>query len=254
MLMSSLILPDKEIQNIKMIIFDKDGTLIDVHHYWCSMIELRANFFLDTITNEDINKENLYNDLVDNMGIDLDTKKMKTKGPVGIKPRSFIINVALKTIQKYEKSYTQELVEEVFNKVDESSKEKLNDIVKVLPGVETLLENLTKASIKISIATTDLSSRAILAMESLKLKHYFVDIVGSDLVKNAKPSADLVEYILEKYALSKEEVLVVGDSMADFGMAKNVDCKFLAVRTGLCTNEFIDKSENIIEDLTQIKV
>lgn len=250
--MSSLELPNSQIDNINMVIFDKDGTLIDVHHYWCSMIEFRAKFFIDSLKIS--KKEKLYNELIDTMGIDLKTKKMKAEGPVGIKPRSFIVDVALRTIRKYDDTYSKEMVENIFKKVDEYSISKINVIVKALPDVERLLEDLKNANIEIAIATTDLSHRALLAMQSLGLDKYFTEIVGANLVNNAKPNPDLVEYILRKSGLSKEEVIVVGDSMADLGMAKNAKCKFLGVKTGLYTNEFISQSENMIDDFKNLKV
>jgi len=250
--MSSLVLSKTFIDNVKMVIFDKDGTLIDVHHYWCSMIKFRADFFVSSV--DVLKKKKLYNELVENMGIDLKTNKMKPQGPVGIKPRNFIIDVALETMNKYDVKYTKKMVEEIFAKVDEYSKTKLTLIVKALPDVERLLKDLTKANVQITIATTDLSTRAILAMESLNLKKYFLDIAGADLVKNAKPSPDLIEYILSKSNLSKDDVIVVGDSMADLSMAKNAQCRFLGVKSGLYTEEFLNKSEYIINDFKELKV
>jgi phosphoglycolate phosphatase len=218
------------------------------------MIEYRAEFFVKSININVENKKKLYDSLVDNMGIDLISKKMKPQGPVGIKPRSFIIDVVLDTMLKYDKNYTKKMVENIFKEVDEYSKTKLNHIVKALPNVKDILEDLKQSNIQMSIATTDLTQRAILAMKSLKLDGYFTDIVGADLVKNAKPNPDLVEYILRKNNLLQEDVIIVGDSMADLEMAKNAKCKFLGVKSGLYTDKFINQSENIIDDLTQLKV
>jgi len=252
--MSSLILPNGKIENIKMVIFDKDGTLIDIHHYWCSMIEFRAKFFIKSLEHKNINRLSLYNELVDSMGIDLDTKKMKSKGPVGIKSRDFIIDVAYNTINKYINNYSRDRVVEIFKEVDEYSKSKLKDIVKPLNGVKEILNELRSNNILISIATTDLSTRAILAMENLNLKEYFIEIVGADLVNRAKPNPDLIEYIIDRHNIKASNILMIGDSMVDLEMANNAKCNFLAVKTGLYTQEFIEQSKNLIDDLTQIKV
>ena len=250
--MSKLILPNGSLENIKMVIFDKDGTLIDIHHYWCSMIEFRAEAFVKSVVVTQ--KQKLYDELVDAMGIDLVSKKMKSEGPVGIKPRGFIMQVALEVMQQYDTSYTKEKVSTIFNEVDEYSKIELTNIVKALPDTQRVLEDLKEANIKISIATTDLTNRAKLAMNSLNIEEYFLDIVGADLVENAKPSADLVEYILERHGLRKEEVVVIGDSMADLGMAQSASCSFIGVKTGLYSDEFIDKSNNVINTLKELKV
>jgi phosphoglycolate phosphatase len=252
--MSSLILPNGKIENIKMLIFDKDGTLIDVHHYWCSMIEFRAKFFIKSLENLNIDKDSLYKDLIENMGIDLNTKKIKPEGPVGIKSRAFIIDVAYATISKYTNNYTKNKVTDIFAEVDEYSKTKLQDIVKPLEGIIEFLKSLKENGISCSIATTDLSTRAVIAMENLDLKDYFTDIVGADLVENVKPSPDLVNYILQKHNLQPSDVLVVGDSMADLNMAKNANCRFLGVKTGLYTNQFIENSKYLLKDLTEVKV
>lgn len=252
--MNSLQLSNKILDDINIVIFDKDGTLIDIHHYWCSMIQFRAKFFINEIKLIQGKKYFLYNDLVDNMGIDLQSNKMKPEGPVGLKPRSFIIDVALNTIKKYNSLITREMVSDVFDRVDIFSKNKLMDIVKVLDGAVDILKELKKKQIVIAIATTDLSERATLAMQSLGLEGYFNTIAGANLVKNAKPSADLVEFILDKHQGRPENTVVIGDAMADLGMAKNANVRFIGVKTGLFTDEFLAKSDYLVNTLKEIKV
>lgn len=250
--MGKILLPNAEIDNVKMIIFDKDGTLIDIHHYWCSMIQFRAEFLVNSIRG--IDKEILYQDLISSMGIDLKTKKMKSEGPVGIKPRAFIIDIAHKTILKYTADISMDKVTKIFAEVDEYSKTKLENIVKPLAGVLELLHNLKQVGILASIATTDLTYRAILSIKAISLEDLFIDIVGADLVKNAKPSADLIDFIANKNRLLHDEIVVIGDSMVDLGMSKSAKCKFIGVKTGLYTSEFLYLSEYLIDDLTNLKV
>ena len=92
-LMSKLMI-DGEIllDRVEAIIFDKDGTLIDVHHYWSSMIKIRATKIVDKWFNSS-NYENVRVGLVDVMGVDYETNKLKPNGPVGVKSRSYIVNV-----------------------------------------------------------------------------------------------------------------------------------------------------------------
>lgn len=252
--MSNLKISDLSLDNVKIVIFDKDGTLIDIHHYWCSMIKFRADFFIQELTLSSEKKERLYVELVENMGINLATNKMKPEGPVGIKPRNFIIDVAHSTVKKYDEHFTREMVSSLFDRVDEYSKTKLGEIVELLDGAVELLASLKKADVLIAIATTDLSTRAALAMQSLGIDTYFDTIAGADLVPNAKPNADLVNYILEKHHLDSKASVVIGDAMADLSMAKNANSRFIGVKTGLYTDEFVKNSEVLIESLHEIRV
>lgn len=188
------------------------------------------------------------------MGIDIETNKMKSEGPVGLKPRGFIESVALSTILKYTDNYSEDKVKGIFMQVDEYSKIRLADIVQPLIGAEKLLKSLIDNGVLVSLATTDITSRAELAMKVLSFENYFVDIVGADMVEKAKPSPDLLEFIAAKHDLSPEDILVIGDSIADLKMAQNYMCNFVGVKTGLITDEFITESKYIIENLEGVKV
>ena len=233
----------------ELVIFDKDGTLIDVHYYWGGMVELRAKLLSKKYVKFQYQEKATY-ELMSNMGISLETMKIKPMGPVGIKPREYIINTAYQVVKQYFDAITIEQVSSVFKEIDVNSQTHLAQLVKPLPGVEELLATLKQQKIKIAIATTDLTSRAKLAMDSIGLTHYFDCIAGSDLVDEAKPSADLVNYLCDKMACEKSKTLVVGDSIVDLRMAESAQVDFIGVKTGLYSPEFLEHSQTLIDDLT----
>jgi phosphoglycolate phosphatase len=237
--------------NVDLVIFDKDGTLIDVHYYWGGMVELRAKMLSKKYVKPQ-QQAQATRELMSNMGIDLNSGKIKFTGPVGIKPREFIINTAYQTIKRYFYAITLEQVSSVFKEIDVYSQTHLAQLVKPLPGVETLLMTLKQKKIKISIATTDLTNRAKLAMDSIGLGHYFDNIAGADLVENAKPSPDLVHYLCEEMSIKVENTLVIGDSIVDLNMAEAAAVRFIGVKTGLHSPEFLQRSQVLVDDLTQI--
>lgn len=252
--MSNLILKNQTLKNVHLVIFDKDGTLIDIHHYWCSMIEFRARFFVDSLSHENLDHNALYNDLVDRMGIDLKTKTMKPEGPVGIKPRHIIQQIALETLLKYTDTYKIEMVADIFEQVDQFSKNELTRIVRPLKGVKEFLLQLNNAGVLCTIATTDLSTRAKLAMQSLNMEHFFCDIAGADLVQKTKPDPDLVNYLLLRHHVSPQNAVVIGDSIVDLEMANRANCRFIGVTTGLYTDDFMNKSSILADTLSEIGV
>ena len=237
--------------DVDLVIFDKDGTLIDVHYYWCGMIELRAKKLSKDYI-EPRQQQAAMQELMSNMGINLDTREMKPEGPVGLKPREFIIDVAYETVKKYYQSITMMQVASVFKSIDEYSKKHLNTLVKPLDGVEHLLILLKQKNIKVTIATTDLTNRAKLAMDSIGLTHYFDYIAGADLVENAKPSPDLVNYLCDKMLVDKDRVLVIGDSIVDLEMAELANVDFIGVKSGLYSPEFLDRNKILVDNLTHI--
>jgi phosphoglycolate phosphatase len=238
--------------NIDLVIFDKDGTLIDIDYYWGGMVKLRAEMLSKKYI-ETHAQEKVTNELMSDMGIDLNTGKIKSTGPVGINPREFIIDIAYQTIRKYFSAITLEQVSLVFQEIDTYSQAHLEKLVKPLPGVEELLIRLKQQQIKIAIATTDLTSRAKLAMNSIGLAHYFDEIAGSDLVDSAKPSPDLVNYLCKKLSSDKRRVLVIGDSTVDLKMAKLANVSFIGVKTGLHSPYFLENSEILVDDLASME-
>jgi phosphoglycolate phosphatase len=238
---------------IDLVIFDKDGTLIDIHCYWGGMVKLRSEALSKKYIKPQF-RTKVTNELMFNMGINLETGKIKPKGPVGINPREVVIDAAYQTVKKYCCTITLDQVSSVFNEIDEYSKKHLDQLVVPLPGVKELLTELRLKKIKMAIATTDLTNRAKLAVKSIGIDKYFDRIVGADLVDKTKPSPDLVDYICRSLSVNKANTVVVGDSIVDLKMSEAANVRFVGVKTGLYSPKFIKGSEVLINNLEDMSI
>ena len=155
--------------NPEAVFFDKDGTLIDIHHYWGTMIKLRANLICQRWYRNNSRKDEIRIQLMEVMGFDLENKRLKRDGPIGVKPRSSIVNIVGETLRANGQDLDVSSIEEVFLEIDAETEKDLSPLLRLLPGVRTLLMDLKRAGIPAFVLTTDITCRAKLAMKSLKI-------------------------------------------------------------------------------------
>jgi HAD superfamily hydrolase (TIGR01549 family) len=252
--MSDIIANNKNFNNIELILFDKDGTLIDIHHYWVSMIKIRAKFLVKKYFNNTNDK--VKNKLIDLMGVDINNNKMKPEGPVGIKERAFIVSIVTCFLIENKVDVSESEIENLFKEVDESTETDILSLLKVLPNVRELLQNLKDCHIKMAIVSTDITHRAITSMKALKLDDFFDIIVGGDAVEKSKPSADLALYVMNKLNISANRTLVIGDHPVDMHMAKSAKIfANIGVLTGISTQDaFLSENIEIVDNLNLVRV
>jgi phosphoglycolate phosphatase len=237
--MTALFIDNREaLSDLEMIMLDKDGTIIDIHHYWGSMITKRADLIVETYITEPNQQIKLRNELVETMGIDLLTGKMKPEGPVGIKPREYIVQVATEVLLNSRVTQSPEDIEKIFRTVDSNTASNITPLLTVLPFAEDFLIRCSKHNVQLAVVTTDKRERAETALKALNIDHYFQYVIGGDEVENVKPAADMANKVLEISGLSKEKVAVIGDHPVDvqMGLAAGIECN-VGVLTGLGKNE-----------------
>jgi phosphoglycolate phosphatase-like HAD superfamily hydrolase len=222
------------VKDVQLAVFDKDGTLIDVHTYWVNMIRFRAELVADRLRLSEEEKLGLMN----NMGVDTGLWKIKPEGPVGIKKREIVLKAGVEYLENLGIPDQTLLFEEVFRQVDENSLAHFHEIIKPLNGLYELFDRLKKHSCLIAIATTDRSERARLAMRHIGLEKSIDFIAGADSVKNPKPAADMANLVATSLGVPKEFSVIVGDAVSDVQMG--VNAKFgasIGVASGLTTAE-----------------
>ena len=78
-----------KIENIDTVLFDKDGTFIDLHFFWGKMTEMRAQ---EVIRYYNLS-QNVFGELCKYLGYNVNTKKMLSDGITALYSRSKIIEL-----------------------------------------------------------------------------------------------------------------------------------------------------------------
>jgi len=240
----------------ELVLFDKDGTIIDIHHYWASMIRIRSAMIIDRWFGAHADRKQIESQLINAMGVNLQSGRIKAEGPVGIEPRPFIVNVAANVVRKRGTNIENDAMENLFSRVDQVTAEDIQPLLKLLPGVHSLLQRLKENGIVSMVVSTDITQRARKAMEVLQLDRYFDDIIGADQVSHTKPSADLALLALERSGCAATGAVVIGDHPVDMkmGCAAEVGLN-IGVLTGLSDAAMFKGMDcRVVADLTAIKI
>lgn len=104
-------------------------------------------------------------------------------------------------------------------------------------GVKDLLQKLRQEGYQIGIVTTKFRFRIVQILEKFQAADLVDLIVGAEDVKIEKPSPEGLLWAIDKFGLTKQEVLYVGDSLVDAQTAENAQVNFAGVLTGTTTTE-----------------
>lgn len=238
--MINIVLNDKIINNIDLVVFDRDGTLIDLYHYWSNMVKMRA----ETICN----KLHLHSDhiipLMYSMGVNVKNRCILPEGPVGLKKREIVMAAAIEYLKSIGITDTSEICSNAFVEIDAYSEKIMPLLVKPLNGLFPLINSLKHSFCKIAIATTDKTSRAKKTMDAINLTDKIDLIIGSDDVERGKPFPDMILKITKILNVNIVNVVMIGDAQTDIMMGINSGA---AASIGVCSGF---SSRQVLEKLT----
>ena len=229
-------------KNINHLCFDKDGVLIDVHTYWRHTTEIRADFLINKLQLNSIQK----NMLIESMGINLLTGKIKNSGPVGYKPRKSIIAKVKETLNHLSIKVSDIEIEDCFLEVDRYQQERGDFKLKLLDGVIEFLKDKVN-SYTMTIFTSDRKKNTILALQKFGIENYFKIIIGGDSVKESKPKPEGILKACSQINIGPENTGYISDTYSDLLMAENakLPCK-VGILTGLGTKKELKKKGDIV--------
>lgn len=238
--MARLIAGNKIIE-CSLVIFDKDGTLIDQH---LSLLELAKARRKSVQKNVGEKTTKLWEKIV---GVDLRNGKIDHDGPLATAPRreELLIAAAALYLDGFAWSKARQVVQRAYDEADHSMKPPYGMIL--LEGVKETLKQLKQQGLKLAIASTDTHKRTEEAFKDLKTASLFDAIVGSDDVVFGKPSPNMIHEALRKTESRPDEAVMVGDSTSDMQMGRNAKVKAcIGVLTGFTPRKKLEKLADLV--------
>jgi len=250
--MIDLLIESNVIRDVGLVIFDKDGTLIELYHYWSQMVALRARLICEAFGLDPGHAAGLRWAL----GVDEKAGRLRPEGPVGLKKREMVMKAATDYLDGIGLPDAQRLCAEAFEQADEISREKLPQLVRPIRGAAALLDSLRVHGCRIAIATVDRSERARLAMDFLGFGDKIDLVVGAEQVTRPKPNPEMIHLILSILSVDRSQAVMVGDALNDVQMGANAGLKAsIGVLTGFATAEQMRTlTPFIVRDVSEVAV
>jgi HAD superfamily hydrolase (TIGR01549 family) len=208
------------LQNIKGLLFDKDGTLIEFHTIWVKValdLVKELNLLLKaedaSLTDDLLQAIGFQNNQVDPKGILAGGTKLDIAEAFEavIRQKGLPLPETLS-----ETGLLQQWVSETLLQIT-----RLNiDQIRPAANLTKLLDHLREQGIRVGIATADDRETTNLYLQTLQIDHYF-EFVGTSDSYEKKPHPSVFQAFCSHFGLRSEEVVVVGDTVVDLHLAKN---------------------------------
>ncbi|WP_282177901.1 phosphoglycolate phosphatase [Vibrio nereis] len=219
--------------NIKLIAFDLDGTLLDS----VPDLAVAADQAVQALGYPGVSEEKV-RDYVGN-GADV------------------LVGRALSQSMTIDPELSSELLvkaRELFDDFYDKSGHKLSHLY---PAVKETLSELQQAGFTLALVTNKPSKFVPEILEQHGIDKFFVDVLGGDAFPEKKPNPVALNWLMEKHNCQPQEMLMVGDSKNDILAAKNAGCYSFGLTYGYNHGEPISASNpdfvaDIIADLVDV--
>jgi len=243
---------DWKIKNIDTVLFDKDGTFIDLHYFWGKMTELRINAVIKKYSLD--NK--FFRELCLSLGYDILTQKMLKNGITALYSRPKIIELFKNDLSHHNIQATEEEIEHIFNDVSKQFYSQMNKYTKPINSAIEFIKKLNAKGVKCGIVTSDSIESTNLTIKHFQWEDLFQVVIGRESTIEDKESGVGTKKALQFLNSNQRTTVMIGDAPMDYIAAKNASIEnVILVSTGQIEKEELSKiSPYTVESLEYVTI
>ena len=241
-----------EINGVETILFDKDGTFVDLHYFWGKMTELRVTEVVKRFELDD----SCFDELCNCLGYDANSGKMRSNGITALYSRSKIIEIFRKDLVEFGVITTNEILAEIFDYVSSAFYKDMKKYIKPIPTAITFIKSLKSRGVKTGIVTSDSIESTALTLDFFDWNDLFDVFVGRESSNETKESGALTKIALESLNADPKTTVMIGDAPMDYISAKNasIDATILVATGQIDVEELKQTSKFVLNDLSSLEI
>ena len=221
--------------DIKGILFDKDGTLVDFNATWLGVADFMA---MDAADGDRWKADRL----LAAAGFDFASRRFKPDSIFASGTNMDVVELWFPRLSDED----QMLAVARFNEITSVQG---SAMAVALPGIVDTLAVLHKRSYRLGVATNDSTSGAEKTLVTLGVAQLFDAAYGYDAVANPKPAPDTIQAFCDLTGLKPSEIAMVGDNRHDLEMARAGGCGLaVGVLSGTGTRESLAGIADVVLD------
>jgi phosphoglycolate phosphatase len=227
----------------RLVILDKDGTLLDFRSLWVPVVQARARFIVEEAGLDGA----LEPALLRAFGYEPAGGRIDPRGPLALAPRveTMVIGATVCYGAGVDWENAMGAVRRAYRRADAAVDP--TRAARLCAGVEPVLRRLRDAGARLAVATTDTTAQATRGLSALGVADLFDAILGADGVTVSKPHPEMVHRLAETTGVPPGEAVVVGDAVADMLMGREAGVALtVGVLTGVSDAADLGKHADVV--------
>jgi phosphoglycolate phosphatase-like HAD superfamily hydrolase len=212
-----------------LIIFDKDGTLIDFNFMWATFAEQHAQKVIESEalrSESEVKQEEFRTSYYEAMDYDPVTRTVGARGALACSPMFKISELTSTVLGSHVASSPEDLraITDVITVA--ATPDPIESCSPTTPDIVGVFEQLTAMNCKIAVCTTDDRAPTLKTVDHLGLNDMVIGCsCGDDKGRASKPDREQVDYLRELAGgIPAERTIMVGDTPTDMRLGSNSKC------------------------------